>query len=89
MLVLSVFSTLCNPGTCHSFKVGLPPSKKKIICFNDKPSKMMKDTFYFILKALFVLKIFRRLPWLFGHAEKKGLIKKIRLTLKFMTSQPG
>ena len=33
---------------------------------------MMKNAFYFILKALFVLKI-----------------RKIRLTSKFMTSQPG
>ena len=29
------------------------------ICFNDSPSKMMKNVFYFILKALFVLKIFK------------------------------
>ena len=29
------------------------------ICFNDSPSKMMKNAFYFILKALFVLKIFK------------------------------
>ena len=42
------------------FKVGLSPSKKKvIICFNHSPSKMMKNAFYFILKALFVLKIFK------------------------------
>ena len=34
------------------FKVGLSPSKKKFItCFNDSPSKMMKNAFYFILKA--------------------------------------
>ena len=30
-----------------------------IICFNDSPSKMMKNAFYFILKVLFVLKIFK------------------------------
>ena len=44
------------------FKVGLSPSKKNfIICLNDIicPSKMTKDAFYFILKALFVLKIFK------------------------------
>ena len=41
-------------------KVGLSPSKKAFfICFNDSPSKMMKNAFYFILKALFVLKIFK------------------------------
>ena len=30
----------------------------------------MKNAFYFILKALFVLKIFKFLSWLFGRAEK-------------------
>ena len=34
------------------------PKKKIIICFNDSSSKMVKNVFYFILKALFVLKIF-------------------------------
>ena len=29
------------------------------ICFNDSPPKMMKNAFCFILKALFVLKIFK------------------------------
>ena len=42
------------------FKVGLSPSKKFfIICFNDSPSKMIKNAFYFILKVLFFLKIFK------------------------------
>ena len=49
-------------------KVGLSFSKKTIlICFNDSPSKMMKNAFYFMLKALFVLKIFKFL-W---HVEKR------------------
>ena len=48
-------------GSCHNLvKVGLSPSKKKIIiCFNDSPSKVMKNAFYFILKTLFVHKIFK------------------------------
>ena len=29
------------------------------ICFNENPLNMMKNAFYFILKALFVLKIFK------------------------------
>ena len=33
--------------------------KKILNCFNDGSSKMMKNAFYFILKALFVLKIFK------------------------------
>ena len=34
---------------------------KKFFCFNDSPLKVMKYAFYFILKALFVLKIFKLL----------------------------
>ena len=30
----------------------------------------MKNAFYFILKALLFLKIFKFLSWIFGHAEK-------------------
>ena len=41
-------------------KVGRSPfQKNSFICFNDSPSKIMKNTFYFILKALFVLEIFK------------------------------
>ena len=31
--------------------------------------KMIKNAFYFTLKALFVLKIFKFLPLLFGHVD--------------------
>ena len=49
-------------STILVFKVGLPPSKKIFfINFNYSPSKMMKNTFYFILLALVVLKIFKLL----------------------------
>ena len=46
------------------------PKKNLFICFNDSPSKMMKNAFYFILKALFVLKIFKFFFLTFGHVEK-------------------
>ena len=53
------------------FKVGLSPSKKIcVICLIESPLKMMKNAFYFILKALFVLMIFRFLSQLFGHIGK-------------------
>ena len=52
------------------------------------PLKMMKTAFYFTLKALLVLKIFKFLSWIFGHV-KNSLIRKIRLISKFMTSQTG
>ena len=42
------------------FKVGLSFSKKIcFICFIESSLKMTKNAFYFILKALFVLKIFK------------------------------
>ena len=39
------------------------------------PLKMVKNAFYFILKALFILKIFKFLPWLFGHIEKTAWLE--------------
>ena len=35
------------------------------------PLKLMKNDFYFTLKALFVLKVFKFLSWLFSHVEKR------------------
>ena len=40
-------------------KAGFFPFKKNFICFNENPSKMIKNAFYFILKALLVLEIFK------------------------------
>ena len=51
------------------------PKKKKIICFNDNPSKMIINAFYFCRGFL--------------GMYKNGLIRKLRLILKFMTSQSG
>ena len=41
------------------------PKKKCLIYFNESPLINMKNAFYFILKALFVLKIFKLLCWSF------------------------
>ena len=49
----------------------------------------MKSAIYFILKALFVLKIFKFLSWLFFIMQENGLIRKLSLISKFMTSQTG
>ena len=35
----------------------------------------MKNVLHFILKALFVPKIFKFLAWLFGHVEKLPLLE--------------
>ena len=43
-----------------AFKVGLSHSKNNcFICFSESPLKMTENAVYFILKALFVLKIFK------------------------------
>ena len=47
------------------------PQKFCFIYFHDSPSKMIKNAFYFILKALFVFNIFKFLSWLFEHVEKR------------------
>ena len=79
-----LFKTVC--GIFHFrfhfvfIKVGLSPSKKKkivFICFNDSPSKMMKYAIYFILKALFVLKILRFLSWAF---RRNSVIRRYDVT---------
>ena len=54
------------------FKVKLPPSKKIYVIFLiESPLKMMKNAFYFNLKALFILKIFKFLSGRFGPVGKK------------------
>ena len=60
-----------------TFKVGLSPSQKNIfICFIESPLKMIKNAFYFILKALFVPKIFKFLSGLFDHAGKTAWLER-------------
>ena len=67
LLISQVESILIRCSGSYNFKVGLSPSKNiSFIWFNDSPSKIMKYTFYFILKALFALKVFR----IFGHVVK-------------------
>ena len=48
--------------------------------------KTMKNVFYFMLKALFALKILKLCPD-FLFMQENGSIKKIRLISKFTTSQ--
>ena len=52
------------------------PKKVFITCFNDSPLKMMKNAFYFILKALFVLKIVKFLSRLLRHVEKTAWLER-------------
>ena len=58
----------------YSLKLGSHlPKVFIIICFNDSPSKMIKNAFYFIFKTLFVLKIFKFLP---KHVEKTAWLER-------------
>ena len=46
-------------------------------CKTESPSKMMKKAFYFTLKALFVLNIFKFSSWLFGQSNSKLISLRI------------
>ena len=50
---------------------------------------MIKNVFYFILKALLALKIFKSFSLIFLVRWVNGLIRKLTLLSKFMTLQPG
>ena len=76
-------------GSCEDWNIISPTStlisilmlksdshlQKKIIFFIKSPLKLVKNTFYFILKAFLVLKIFKFLSWLFGYVEKTAWLK--------------
>ena len=44
--------------------------KKNFYLFQWKPSKN-DENFYFIFRSPFILKIFKFLPWLFSHVQKR------------------
>ena len=48
----------------------------------ESPLKVMENVFYFTSKALFVLKIFEFLSWLFGHVVAKRLDQKDNVNVK-------
>ena len=51
------------------------PNQICFYCFKGCSLKKMKNAFYCILRALFVLKIFKFLAWLYGHLEKTAWLK--------------
>ena len=52
------------------------PQKICVICLIESPLKLMKNAFYFILKALLVPKIFKFLSELFGHVGKTARLER-------------
>ena len=68
----------CKQITLVTLKVGLSPPKKipffaSILFISFKSDK---NAFYFIFKALFVLKILKFLSWLFGRVEKLAWLER-------------
>ena len=51
----------------------------KLIFGNWKTFKTDENAFYFTLKALVVLEIFKFLSWLFGHVEETAVTVHILL----------
>ena len=58
----------------HPFKGAL--SGLRQFFATESPLKIMKNAFYVTLKALFVLKIFKLLSWLFGLVEKTAWLER-------------
>ena len=78
-----------NQQISSAFKVGLSPSKKNsVTCFTESSLKTMQKACYFILNS-FRSQDIQVFVMTFWSCWKNRLIRKIRLTAKFMTSQPG
>ena len=52
------------------------PKKFVLLSLIENPLKMMKNAFYFNLKAIFVLKMFEFLSRLFGHVGKTVCLER-------------
>ena len=71
-LLVSIKSTQINfTYLGFTLKSTLTFQTKNSVYVSEGSLKMMKNAFYFILKALFVCKIFKFLSWLFGHIKKR------------------
>ena len=78
MLLLRVSSFMCAEffylvkGTLSSLRQ----------CLATKgPLKIIKNAFYFTLKALFILNIFKFLPWIFGHIKQLDSEDKVNFKI--------
>ena len=73
-----------------SIKVGLS-HPKKILCYllHWKPLKNHEKCFLFHLKSSFRFQDISVFVMTFWSCRKKGLIRKVKLTSKFMTFRPG
>ena len=70
---------MINSNICDIvwFSLKLEPHlPKKIVLLQWKPFKNDENVFYFIFKALFVLKIFKFLSCIFDHEEKAAWLER-------------
>ena len=73
--MIKIYITAQKPKL--SIEVELSPSKKIcVICLIESPLEVTKNDSYFISKALFILKIFKLLPQLFGHVGKTAWLER-------------
>ena len=62
------------------------PKRFCVICLIENLLEVMKNAFYFILKALFILKIFKYLSRLFDPVGKTAWLKsKFNFTIRDVT----
>ena len=91
--LISFLHALTVSGLCNNFtfiKAGLSPFKKNLCHLLDwKPFKNDEKSFLFHLKSSLRWPDIQVFVTTFWSCTKNGLIRKIKLTLKFMTSQPG
>ena len=88
--ISGIFLNVCLSE--HSYK-GVRKSvshfPKEFLLSNESSLKTIKNAFYFLLKIVFVLKIFKFLISTFLVKWENGLMRKLRLISKFMTLLSG
>ena len=78
-----------NKRNVQQSRIQNPVNFQKILfcLLHWKPFKSKENAFYFILKALFVLQIFKCLSWHFGRAEKQLDLKdRVNFKIYHVTS---
>ena len=70
-----------GPGTMAPWLPYKPTMDLTQFLKTESPLQMMKNSFYFMLKALFGLKIFTFLIWLFGPVRRRP-DKKVKVNCK-------
>ena len=82
-------ANLTPKGKCSKasikLKAGLSPSQKIVFIYvNERPLKVMKNAFYFMLKAHSVLEIFTFLSCIFDYVKKR-FDKRVMVTNNYIT----